>query len=387
MLAKELSSNGFRVVVLEQGPRIDPGQFKHDEYWAFNLNALSNNPGRQPTTYRESEHETAKIRPIIWYGRVVGGGSVHFTTNYWRFHELDFVERSRKGSIPGADLQDWPITYNDLEPYYTKAEWELGVSGQAGASPFDPPRSKPYPLPPLPIKSSGVLMERGAHKLGWHPFPAPMAIISEDYNGRSKCMHCGFCEAFGCEWGAKSSTLATVIPIAEQTGRCEIRPNCYVHEVEIDAQGRVTGVVYFDQQKRSQRQKAKAVILCANGAETPRLLLMSKSGRFPDGLANSNGAVGKYLMFDTGAMAGGVFEHPLNEYKGAVVSRIVHDFYEIDPKHGFVGGAGLDARFDLYPAGFAQGGFAPGMPQIFLEFAAPLRHAGCEASLCETRGI
>ena len=116
VLAKELSSNGFRVVVLEQGPRIEPGQFKHDEYWAFNLNALSNNPERQPTTYRESEHETAKIRPIIWYGRVVGGGSVYFTTNYWRFHELDFVERSRKGSIPGADLQDWPITYNDLEP-------------------------------------------------------------------------------------------------------------------------------------------------------------------------------------------------------------------------------------------------------------------------------
>ncbi len=373
VLAKELSSNGFRVVVLEQGPRIDPGQFKHDEYWAFNLNALSNNLRSQNTTFRESEHETAKIRPIIWYGRVVGGGSVHFTTNYWRFHELDFVERSRKGSIPGADLQDWPITYNDLEPYYTKAEWELGVSGQAGASPFDPPRSKPYPLPPLPIKSSGVLMERGARKLGWHPFPAPMAIISENYNGRNKCMHCGFCEAFGCEWGAKSSTLATVIPIAEKTGRCEIRPNCYVHEVEINAQGRVTGVVYFDQQKRSQRQKAKAVILCANGAETPRLLLMSKSGRFPDGLANSNGAVGKYLMFDTGAMSGGVFEHPLNEYKGSVVSRIVHDFYEIDPKHGFVGGAGLDARFDLYPAGFAQGGFAPDMPQWGSEFKKNLR--------------
>jgi choline dehydrogenase-like flavoprotein len=373
VLAKELSSNGFQVVVLEQGPRIEPGQFEHDEYWAINLNALSNNLRQQPTTFRESENETAKRKPIIWYGRVVGGGSVHFTTNYWRFHELDFVERSRKGSIPGADLQDWPITYNDLEPYYTKAEWELGVSGQAGASPFDPPRSKPYPLPPLPIKSSGVLMERGARKLGWHPFPAPMAIISEDYQGRHKCMHCGFCEAFGCEWGAKSSTLATVIPIAERTGRCEIRPDCYVHEIEVNAQGRVTGVVYFDKQKRSQRQKAKAVILCANGAETPKLLLMSKSGRFPDGLANSNGVVGKYLMFDTGAMSGGVFEHPLNEYKGAVVSRIVHDFYEIDPKHGFLGGAGLDTRFDLNPAGFAQCGFAPDMPQWGSEFKKNLR--------------
>ena len=249
VLAKELSSNGFQVVVLEQGPRIEAGQFEHDEYGVFNLNVLTNNPRQQPTTFRKSENETATIKPSISYGRVVGGGSVHFTANYWRFHELDFVERSRKGSIPGADLEDWPITYNDLEPYYTKAEWELGVSGQAGASPFDPPRSKPYPLPPLPIKSSGVLMERGARKLGWHPFPAPMAIISEDYHGRRKCMNCGFCEYFGCEWGSKSSTLATVIPIAERTGRCEIRPNCYVHEIEVNAQGRVTGVVYFDKQK------------------------------------------------------------------------------------------------------------------------------------------
>jgi choline dehydrogenase-like flavoprotein len=373
VLAKELSSNGFQVVVLEQGPRLEPGQFEHDEYWAFNLNALTNNPRQQPTTFRESENETATIKQIISYGRVVGGGSVHFTTNYWRFHELDFVERSRKGSIPGAGLEDWPITYNDLEPYYTKAEWELGVSGQAGASPFDPPRSKPYPLPPLPIKSSGVLMERGARKLGWHPFPAPLAIISEDYRGRRKCMQCGFCEYFGCEWGSKSSTLATVIPIAEGTGRCEIRPNCYVHEIEVNAQGRVTGVVFFDKQKRSQRQKAKSVIICANGAETPRLLLMSKSGRFPEGLANSNGVVGKYLMFDTGAMAGGVFEHPLNDYKGAAVSRIVHDFYEIDPKEGFLGGAGLDTRFDLYPAGFALGGFPPDMPQWGSEFKKNLR--------------
>ena len=125
--------------------------------------------------------------------------------------------------IAGSGFADWPITYADLEPYYTKAEWELGISGLAGANPFDPPRSKPYPLPPLPVKSSGVLLERGARKLGWHSYPAPMAILSRPYKGRSACQHCGFCEHFGCEWGAKSSTLASVIPMAEETGRCEIR--------------------------------------------------------------------------------------------------------------------------------------------------------------------
>src|SRR5260370_27048978 len=119
------------------------------------------------------------------------------------------MEGPRRGPVPGAGLEDWPIPYADLEPYYTKAERELGVSGLAGASPFDPPRSKPYPLPPLPIKSSGVLVERGAKQLGWHAFPAPLAIISQDYRGRHGCMLCSFCEAFCFELGAKSSTLAT----------------------------------------------------------------------------------------------------------------------------------------------------------------------------------
>src|SRR5467141_3010750 len=195
VLAKELSSNGFRVVVLEQGPRLEPGDFEHDEYWAFNLNALTNNWREQPNTFRKSENERAQTKPTVWYGRLVGGGSVHFTSNYWRFHETDFVERSRKGPVPGAALEDWPIKYADLEPYYTKAEWELGVSGLAGASPFNPPRSKPYPLPPLQVKSSGVLLERGARKLGWHPFPAPMAILSQPYKQRSACINCGFCLA------------------------------------------------------------------------------------------------------------------------------------------------------------------------------------------------
>lgn len=373
VLAKELSTNGFRVVVLEQGPYRKTSEFEHDEYANFYLSALTNDWRQQPNTFRRSASEQAARKPAIWYGRVVGGGSVHFTSNFWRFHEIDFNEVSKKGPVAGSGLADWPISYADLEPYYTKAEWELGVSGLAGASPFDPPRSKPYPVGPMPIKSSGVLVERGARKLGWHAYPAPLAIISEPYRDRNACMHCGFCEGFGCEWGAKSSTLATVIPVAEATGRCEIRPDSYVREIEVNDQGRVTGVVYFDKQKQEQRQKARAVVVCANGAETPKLLLMSKSKRFPNGLANSSGLVGKYLMFDSGAFCAGVFEHPLNDYKSANVSRVIHDFYEIDPKHGFYGGGGLDGRFDMYPIGFAMLGFAPDMPQWGSEFKKNLR--------------
>ena len=364
IIAKELSENGFRVVVLEQGPYLTEKDFIHDEIKVLNQDLLTNHPDLQPNTFRKTPDEKAKRQRAVAYGRLVGGTSTHFTANFWRFHEIDFHERSKVGAVAGANLADWPITYADLEPYYTKVEWEIGVSGLAGASPFDPPRSKPYPMPPLPVKSGGVIFERAARKLGWNPFPAPMAILSQPRPGRSACINCGFCLGFACEVGAKSSSLAAAIPMAEKTGRCEIRPNSYVHRIELDANGRATGAVYFDAQRNVQRQKAKAVVVCANGAETPRLLLLSANKQFPDGLANSSGIVGKNLMFNSGALSVGVFEHPLNDYKGFAVSRILHDFYELDPdKVGFHGGGGLDARFDQTPISFALGGLPPGTPR------------------------
>ncbi|HEY8105317.1 MAG TPA: NAD(P)-binding protein, partial [Gemmatimonadales bacterium] len=212
VMARELSRAGFSVVVLEQGPYLREPDFVHDELAVMQLESMTNDHRHHPNTFRASESETATLRPAVQYGRMVGGGSVHFTANYWRFHEIDFLERSRKGPVEGTGLADWPITYAELEPYYTRVDWEIGVSGQAGASPFDPPRSRPYPVPPLPPKSIGMLAERGAEKLGWHAFPAPMAILSQPYQGRPACIQCGFCMYYGCEVRAKSSTLATMIP-------------------------------------------------------------------------------------------------------------------------------------------------------------------------------
>jgi choline dehydrogenase-like flavoprotein len=375
VLAKELSSNGFRVVVLEQGPYLKNSDLVHDEAKVLQQDLLTNHPDLQPSTFRKTPVEKAKRQRVVSYGRCVGGSSVHFTANYWRFHEIDFCERSKIGPIAGTGLADWPITYAELEPYFTKVEWEIGVSGLADSSPFDPPRSKPYAMPPLPVKSSGVLFERGARKLGYHPFPAPMAILSRPRAGRSACVNCGFCWGFGCEVGAKSSTLASVIPLAERTGRCEIRANCYVHRIETDATGRVVGALYFDAQRNTHLQKAKAVILAANGAETPRLLLLSANKRFPNGLANSSGLVGKYLMFNSNARVEGLFEHPLNDYKGFAVSRTVHDFYELDAqKVGFYGGGALDARFDLTPYFFAMSGLPPETPRWGTNFKSALTH-------------
>jgi len=331
----------------------------------FYLSGITNDPALSPQTFREDPSQTAQ-RPqwgnSLWYARMVGGSSNHFTANYWRLHDSDFKERSLLGAIAGTGFADWPISYAELEPYYTKVDWDIGVSGLAGACPSDPPRSKPYPMPPLPVKSSGALLERGARKLGLHPFPAPMAIVSQGYRGRPACAHCGFCIGFGCEVMAKSSTLYTMIPEAEATGRCEIRPASYAFQVAMNARGRTTGVLYYDAHKQEHLQKARAVVLSANGGETARLLLNSANARFPQGLANSSGMVGKYLMFNQGAGVHAQFEHELNEYKSVQVTRILHDFYESDPKRGFYGGGGIDARMGPNPAiwALAAGGDLPG---------------------------
>jgi choline dehydrogenase-like flavoprotein len=356
VVARQLAQAGPSVVVMEQGPRVWPGGLEHDEMKHWYLGGITNDPVKNPQTFRDDPSKTAqqtKLKPALWYGRAVGGASLHYTANYWRFHEIDFNERSVLGEIPGTGFADWPITYADLEKYYTQVEWEIGVSGLANASPFDPPRSKPYPMPPLPVKSSGVIMERGARKLGLHPIPSPMAINSVPYRGRPACVHCGFCHGFACEVLAKASSLTTVIPEAEATGRCEVRSESYVHRIDVNKQGRVTGVAFFDRLKRERFQHARAVVVSANGAETPRLLLMSANAQFPQGLANSSGLVGKYLMFNYNSRALAVFDHPLNEYKSVQVTRIVHDFYNSDPKRGFYGGGGMDARMGPQPATWA----------------------------------
>jgi choline dehydrogenase-like flavoprotein len=313
----------------------------------FFFGELTSHPSwADPQSFRADPGEVATAGsgglPPALYARGVGGASVHMSGNYWRMRPVDFRERSLLGEISGTGFADWPISYEELEPYYSRAEWEIGVSGAPGI--HDPPRSRPYPLPPMPLKSSGALLEQGARKLGLNPQVAPVAILSQPYRGRPACAHCGFCIGFGCEMNAKSSTLATVIPEAEATGRCEIRPLSTVFRLETGADGRVSEVAYLDAKGRQHAQRARTVILSANGAETPRLLLMSSSGRHPDGLANSSGLVGKYLMGNGHASVHADMEQPLNDWKSIQCTRLVLDFYDHDPRRGFYGGGGIDAR-------------------------------------------
>jgi choline dehydrogenase-like flavoprotein len=346
-VARELTRKGFDVVLLEQGRSVPPEEMQHDEVAAFFTEQWTNGADLHPQTYRKTESEVATRRQYVGYAKVVGGTSFHYTANYWRFRPIDFNEYSVQGGVPGTALADWPITYEELEPYYSAVEWAIGVSGPTAPAPDDPPRSRPYPLPPLNVTGPGVLLAHGCQQLGWESVAAPMAILSRPYQGRQACHNCGFCLAFPCEWGAKSGANYTMVPEALRTGRCELRSECYVRKIETNDAGRVTGVIYFDRDRTEHVQRAKAVVLSANGAETPRLLLLSKSNRFPDGLANSSGLVGRHFMFNGAALARAEFEHEVNGHRGPVVSRISNQFYDLDPTLGLVGGGAFDFRFDV----------------------------------------
>ena len=368
IMAKQLSVAGFKVVVLEQGGW---GKYGHEKDYTkdewLNDNPgpddrLMSDPSRQRNTFRRTDKEKAAPGTHS-YGCVVGGGTVTYGGSSWRHLPWEFNEATTVGPIAGTGMADWPITYEELERYYTQAEWEMGISGQRINSKFVAPMSKDYPVPPMPIKASGALFKIGAAKLGWTVVNGPIAIISKSYQGRSACVNCGMCSGFGCHVRARSSSAVTVLPIAEKTGNCEIRVRSYVREITVDASGKVTGVAYFDANKREVFQRAKTVIVSANGSETPRLLLMSKSARFPDGLANSNGVVGRYLMLGNGANASGLFEHPLNDYKGVVTGAGIVDFVETDPKRGFYGGGRMTARGFDTPINYGLRGLQPGSPR------------------------
>ncbi len=376
IIARELAGAGHSVVQLEQGPHLRAADFRHDEWGTFFNNDLTWNHRRgRPQTFRKTAGETATLRDRVCnYAHNVGGSSLHFSGNFWRLRPIDFMEASVRGTIPGTNFADWPIRYEELEPYYTRVDWEVGVSGLQG--PWDPPRSRDYPCPPMAVKGSDVLLERGARALGYTAYPAPVAILSQPYNGRPPCVHCGFCLGFGCEVNAKSSTMITMIPAALATGNYELRTHCTVSRVETDAGGRASEVSYFDADDTEQSQRARAVVVCANGAETPRLLLLSDSARFPDGLANSSGFVGRNLMFNGYSEVSGLFPEPVNAHKGIPATRVVHDWYELDPSLGFYGGGGIDGRHPVRSGTPMESAIATSMfdgPTWGGEFKARLR--------------
>jgi choline dehydrogenase-like flavoprotein len=379
IMAKQLSTAGFSVVVLEQGGWGKYGrehEYNKDEWLQRNItdeDRLMSDPSKQRNTFRPNDKVKA-VPGAHSYGSVIGGGTVTYGGSSWRHLPYEFQEASHDHTIPsGTSMADWPITYEEIEPFYTQAEWEMGISGIKVDSPFIAPMTKDYPVPPVPLKSSGALFHTAAAKLGLNVVPGPLAIITQPYMGRAACVNCGICSGYGCQVRARSSSAVTMLPLAEKTGRCEIRVRSCVREISVDNSGKVTGVVYFDAQKKEVRQKAKAVILSANGSESARLLLMSKSNRFPDGLANSNGMVGRNVMFGNTVNVGALFEHPLNEYKGVISGAGIVDYVHSDARRGFYGGGRMTARGYLTPFELGLEGLSPEAPRWGAGYKKALR--------------
>ena len=389
ILAAELGKAGMKVIGLERGPRLATADFSAlDELRYFQRQDLRPNAKRQPVTWRPNAKARANPLPILNYGNQAGGGTVHYGAISWRFHEDDFRSRSQTidrygaSAIPkDSSLIDWPLTYADLEPFYDRAEYELGVSGKAGnlqgrkiegGNPFEAPRRREYPLPPLMADQSGVIFAAGARKLGYHPFSSPRAILSQTYQGRPGCTYCGFCQAFGCHIGAKSSILVTKLPEADATGNFKLLTGTMCYRVKSDNSGRVTGVSYWGSDGSDNTIEAELVILAPFIYDNTRLLLLSKTAKFPNGLANSSGQVGKHLMAHIGARVFAAFDDRfVNIYMGPNAQKHSLDDWNADNfDHsglGFIRGAQISitpADLEGGPIGAAMSmNPPPGVPR------------------------
>ncbi|MBV9674520.1 MAG: GMC family oxidoreductase [Verrucomicrobia bacterium] len=337
--AKVLTERGMHVVALERGPWRKRESFGGDELANVNRYNLWPDPILNPRTFRASADQEAKINLFCPVPQMVGGGTVHWQGWLPRFTENDFRLRSIVGDIPGTTLVDWPISYADLEPYYTAVEWAFGVSGAGGVNKFEGFRSKEYPCPPLPATRYGHKFHEGCQNLGYNSFPTPMAALSRPYNGRPVTVQSAFAQQHGDPTGTRSSALSVFVPDALKTGRYDLRPACYVHEITVDERGRCKSALYQDADGDFIEQEADIFILSCGAIESARLLLLSHSARFPHGLANGSDLVGRNATFHEFSAAVGVFEDPIYAWAGGgYVAASSFQFYEHDENRGFASG-------------------------------------------------
>jgi len=342
--AKVLTESGVRVVALERGPWREPESFGGDELANSNRYNLWPDPLLNPRTFRASEDEEPKVELFCPVPQMVGGGTVHWTGWVPRMVESDFKLKTLRGEVEGASIADWPITYDELEPYYDRVEWAFGVSGQGGANKYEAPRSRDYPVPPMPATRYARKFHEGCARLGYNSFPTPTAMLSKPYNGRPATVQSAFVQQHGDPTGTKSTTLTTFVPDAISTGRLDLRPDCYVHEITVDERGRARSAVYQDADGDFIEQEADVFILACGAMESARLLLLSRSGRFPNGLANGNDLIGRYLTLHEYSAAVGVFEEPVYGWAGGgYVSGSTLEFYESAVDQGFVSGSHVAA--------------------------------------------
>ncbi len=368
VIAKELACAGLRVALLERGRWVTAWDDRKDDLRNQRTCVLGAPFGPDdecnPRVVVDRRGREQVVLPSDGAysnnAACVGSGTVSYGAMAWRYMAQDFRMKSLYGCPPGSTLDDWPIVYDDLEPFYEKAEWEMGVSGDVAPDPFHAPRRRGLPMPPLPPNREYEILKPAALRKGWHPFDIPMLRNSVPYNGRGPCMRCRWCVGFACEVNAKNGTQNTVIPTALATGLCELRTDAMAKEIVLDARGHATAVTYFDAGNHLQTQPARLVVVSAGAIETARLLLNSKSRLHPNGLGNRYDWVGRNLQGHAYPRAVGLFDFDTYDDVGPGASIAICDFNHGNP--GLRGGAMLANEFIRLPIQFT-GMTPPDMPR------------------------
>lgn len=330
-LAWSLVESGLRVLVLEKGRDYPREAYVHDKLAVQQQAMFTPDIESDPHTL-VTRQTTEPIRTSLgWIASCVGGGTVHLGGYYYRFHPDDFRMAEKYGDY--QQLADWPYAYADLEPYYTLAEWVIGVSGDAEAYTGQGSRSRDYPMPPLDAHPAGGELRQVMQNRQLNPFPTPRCINSQPYDQRPACKYCDLCAGFGCPVGAKGSVQETVLHKARQSGRCTLIAQAMVTRITHAENGLADGCEYIDAHGQHHRVRAAVVCVSCSAVESARLLLLSASERYPDGLGNHNGLVGKYLQFHAVSMAQARFD--MQSVPGL----------ELDQQHPFLGQSVMDYYF------------------------------------------
>ncbi len=354
-IAWSLLETRMQILCLEQGPHVLEKDYpsQRDDYELARYSDFSCDPNvRKLNQDYPINIEDSCISPVNYNG--VGGSTINFLGHWPRMRPSDFRAKSLDGVA-----EDWPVDYTTLAPFYEINDRNTGVSGLGGNPAY--PDYEPE-LPPIPIGKLGQTLARGFNTMGWHWWPSDVSILSQDKDGREKCVNAGTCD-LGCAAGAKGGTNFTYWPTLENAG-VELRTECRVREILIDKHtGMATGVLYYGPDEQLHEQKAEMVIVACNGVGTPRLLLNSKSALFPEGLANRSDQVGRNLMFHPLTGVSGVFDEPMDGHKGPMACSILsQEFYESDSSRGFVRGYGLHSGRSTTPMTYALGGYGIDSP-------------------------
>ena len=355
IVAKELATAGLSLVLLERGQWYTANDCRKDDLRNQRTTVLGNAFGPEdegnPRVLVDGKGEAHVVLPSEGAyqndAACVGGGTLSYGAQAWRYMPQDFRMKSTYGAPEGSSLEDWPISYDDLEPFYEKAEYEIGISGDYSGTPFHGPRKHPLPMPPLPPGREFEILAPAARRLGLHPFHIPMARNSVPYNGRGPCMRCRWCVGFACEVDAKNGSQNTVIPIALNTGNCELRTGCLAKEIMTDDRGHVRGVAYFDERGKLQEQLSDLVVVSGCATESARLLLNSQSRLFPLGLGNRYDQVGRHLQGHHYTGAAGFFDFDTYDDIGPGATIAISDYNHGTP--GLAGGGMLANEFIRLP--------------------------------------